>query len=424
MHVHPDWRQVIDGIDRQELTELALAMGNIASPPGGERPMAEFVVNWLTEAGFSPRTVALVPERPNVIATLPGTGGGMSLLFNSHMDTSKLLTDTQSLRDPRDPIYHKAWLDGEVIVGEGVLNDKGPMAAFMIAAKAIKEARVSLLGDLVLTMVSGEIGHEPVDEFTTPEFLSKELSTRYLISRGAVADYVLVAEGTNFGMAWTGAGKAFFKITVYGHGVYTPYVPPRRGLGGSPNAIVKMAAVIAAFEDWAARYEVEHTVETPGGTVIPKASIGSIRGGNPFKVIETSQVCSIYVDVRLVPGADPLAVREQLRAVLKNCGVEGTVELFTYRRGQVATGVEPLVEAIGAAHGHLGMAPPAKAEPVISSMWRDHIPFIEAGMPALTYGPGAATGGPRLAMRLDDLYRAAQVYALIALDICHRRKEP
>jgi hypothetical protein len=56
-------------------------------------------------------------------------------------------------------------------------------------------------------------------------------------------------------------------------------------------------------------------------------------------------------------------------------------------------------------------------------MWRDHIAFIEAGIPALTYGPGAATAaGTKLGMLLDDLERAARSYALVALNMCMRKK--
>jgi len=56
-------------------------------------------------------------------------------------------------------------------------------------------------------------------------------------------------------------------------------------------------------------------------------------------------------------------------------------------------------------------------------MWRDHIAFIEAGIPALTYGPGDATAGSKLGMPIDDLERAARSYALIALNMCMREKK-
>ena len=78
------------------------------------------------------------------------------------------------------------------------------------------------------------------------------------MTRGAIADYALVAEGTEFNMGWAVAGKACFKITVHGKSVYVPFMPPRSELSRrSPNAIVKMSPLLADLEDWAARYERE-----------------------------------------------------------------------------------------------------------------------------------------------------------------------
>ena len=84
-------------------------------------------------------------------------------------------------------------------------------------------------------------------------------------------------------------------------------------------------------------------------------------------------MCSIYVDVRLAPDADALAIKESLGQVVKNCGVEGTVELYTFRKGQIAQNVEPLTEAIEVAHTALGVQKPGMAAPAYTSMWRDHL---------------------------------------------------
>jgi acetylornithine deacetylase/succinyl-diaminopimelate desuccinylase-like protein len=414
--------RVLSLIQSDEVVALALALGNIASPAGHEGEIGRYLFDWLRRNEFSPRTVGFVPERSCVFGVLPGRGDGASLAFNSHMDTAKQKDDV-SLRDPGDAVYQQAWLDGDYIMGHGIVNDKGPMAAWMAAANAIRQAGVSLRGDLVLTMVPGEIDQEPVDEFTSPQYLSKEVGARYLITRGVVADCALVAEGTNFGVAWAGAGKACFKVTVYGKTIYIPYLPPRGELTRSPNAIVKMAAVIGGLEQWAARYERDYVEETPGGQIVPKVNIGALRAGNPSHISTSSETCHLYMDVRLPPHADPLWIRADLRRVLADCGVEGTVELYTYRKAQVAEGIEPLADAVAQAHTVLGMDPPGRASPVYSSMWRDHIAFIEAGIPALTYGPGDATAGAVLGMPVADLVQAARSYALIALDVCSRSKD-
>src|SRR5438105_5570986 len=235
-------QKVLARIDRDELIELALALGNIESPAGEEARIGHFIYDWLQRNEFSPRRIGFVPERSCMAGVLPGTGEGISIALNRHLDTARQLDDL--VRKLPEAANRAAWVDGKYIMGAGIVNDKGPMAAWMIAANAIRKAGAKLRGDLVLTMVPGEIDQEPVDEFTSPQYLSKEVGARYLITRGVVADCALVAEGTNFGVAWAGAGKACFKVTVYGKTIYIPYLPPREDLTRSPNAIVKMAAVI------------------------------------------------------------------------------------------------------------------------------------------------------------------------------------
>lgn len=417
------WNRVNALIDPAALIDLALSLGKIDSPAGNEAPAGNYLFEWLQERNFAPRRVGFAAKRFCVAACLPGKAGGANLVFNAHMDTSPPDDATLMIR-PAEKKQDLAWIDGDYIVGKGVVNDKGPMAAFLIATDAIRRAGIPLKGDIVLTMVPGEIDQEPVDEFTGTQYLSKEVGSRYLISRGAIGDYALVAEGTDFAIAWAVAGKACFKITVQGKSVYVPFMPPRAEPSKSPNAIIRMAPVLLALEDWAAQYERENTVETPGGRVIPKVNVGAIRAGEPFHISSSAKLCSIYVDVRLAPGADALAIRDDLKKqILTRCGVEGSVELYTFRKGQIAEGVEPLVDAVGWAHSTLGVEKPKMAAPAFSSMWRDHLVFIEAGVPALTYGPSGSTGGAvPYSMKIDDLVRAARSYALIALNICSRAK--
>jgi acetylornithine deacetylase/succinyl-diaminopimelate desuccinylase-like protein len=410
--------QVLARIDREELVRLALDLGNIDSPTGQEGPVADYLMTTLRAWGFAPRTVALLTDRPNVLARLPGRGGGRSLLFNSHMDT--IIASDEIWVTPRagDRIFHSAWRDGEELIGVGVYNDKGSMAAWLIAARAIKESGVTLPGDLVLTMVPGEIGVEPVDEFMGPAYVAKEAGARFLAEHGAVADYAIVAEGTHFDVAWTTAGKAFFKITVHGdlNPIYTPFLTRPVPVERHPNAIVRIAPVIDALERWALRYEEAHRYESAGGTIIPKVNIGAIRGGVPYKITKSVGVCALYLDVRITPIQDPLDVADEIREVLSGTGIAAEVEMFAYRRAYEGQGVKPLVEAVSRVQLQLLGRVPGIARSVFTGMWRDTNVFNAMGIPTIMWG---AAGQPdRLAMRIDDLLTAARLYALVALDVC------
>ena len=60
-------------IDEDAVVELALALGNLDSPTGSERAASDHVFEWLAAAGFSPRRIALLPERPNVTTRVRGS---------------------------------------------------------------------------------------------------------------------------------------------------------------------------------------------------------------------------------------------------------------------------------------------------------------------------------------------------------------
>lgn len=415
---------VIRRIDPNEVVELALALGNIDSPTGSEGRAGEFVFGWLAGNGFTPRRFALTEDRFNVAAWLDGSGGGYSLIYNAHLDTTLRPDAILSARDPLDPLYHSAWIDGDEIYGDGVVNDKGPMAAFLVAAKAIKNAGYPLKGDLIVSAVAGEISREPIDEWQGPGYLSKDLGARFMITHGAVADFAIVAEGTGFGIVGIEPGKAHFKVTVRTDTprYYTPYLPRPTGLADAPNAIVRTAAVIAAFETWAYAYQQRHTYRGVTGTVVPKASVNAIRSGYPFNLTSAPQVCQIFVDTRILPGANPLDLRDELRGVLAAAGVEGTVELFLYRPGFEAHGAERLIETIRRAHDIVFEAPPEIVGDPVTSMWRDTNAFNELGIPAISYAPRSRAHASKKSFKVKDLTDAAIVYARIAMDLCNQER--
>src|SRR5262249_227424 len=148
--LQPSIKEVVARIDKDELVRLILDVCNIDSGGPIEAPVACYVSDWLRTEGFKVRSIALLPDRFNVpgrfkvLGRSAGTGGGYSLILNSHMDTAVRSTDVWTRRNPDDDIHHKAWREGDELVGEGVVNDKGPMAAFLIAAKAIKTAGAQL----------------------------------------------------------------------------------------------------------------------------------------------------------------------------------------------------------------------------------------------------------------------------------------
>jgi acetylornithine deacetylase/succinyl-diaminopimelate desuccinylase-like protein len=412
-------------VDRNELVNLALAICNIDSAGPTEARVAEYIYDWLKHEGFKARKMGLLSDRFNVIGTLPGTGGGCSLIFNSHMDTAVRSWDIWRRRDPSADIFHKAWIEGDELVGEGIVNDKGPLAAFLIAAKAVKTTGVSLKGDLLLSGVVGETSREPSDDPPGTVVETKDLGARFLVTHGGVADYALVAEGTGFSIVTVEAGEAWFKITWLSDqpGFYTPYLPDRTTMQESPNMIVRAAAAVAALERWAAQYQKRYSYEAACGLVIPKAQVGAIRGGDSTGIGGTPEVCSLYFGVFIVPDQNPLDIKQEIMDALQVAGVRPTeIELYHFRRGYEARHIDRLKEAVLRAHRSTFGTEPPKPNSATCSMWRDVNIFNELGIPALTYGPRSERHSHKRSFPIDALYQAACVYARIIVDLCNQER--
>jgi acetylornithine deacetylase/succinyl-diaminopimelate desuccinylase-like protein len=415
--------EVLSRVDdgREDLAELALRLGNTFAPAGQEEPAALEVHAWYRENGMESRLVPIVPGRANVVARLPGTGGGGSLLFNAHLDTEVSGPEYDALMGTPDLNRIGGWRVDDRLYGHTVLNDRGCMAAFMVAGRALLRSGARLGGDLLLTSVVGETGQAPVDEYQGLRYEGKGLGSTYLVQHGVRADYAVVAETTDNAICWYNCGAIYYKVTLRGRNMYTPRLRRAESLSGQPNAIVRAAAAVEAIERWAIRREEALARPTPCGVVRPKAQVGAIRGGLPWRPNRSSPYCALYVDVRTLPGEDPREVTASLRAALDELGLGAELEPVMIKPGSEGMGVEPLVTAIGTAHELVtGAPPPAEAESAVVSMWRDTNVFNPAGIPAVTFGPSRSRADVQGEghLELDDLVAAAKVYVLTALQMC------
>ncbi len=418
-----DVKKALELVDSDELVRLAVEMGNIHGPSGYEADVGEFIYGWLRENGLDAAKQEISEGRFNIIGSVRGTGGGASLIFDGHMDSEITPRHNAWVGGTRDDRIEKAWVDGDRIFGHAVMNDRGPVAAFMVAARAIRRSGLMLKGDLILAAVAGEIGMAPVDEFQGPRYVGKGLGTRHLVDHGVLADYAIVAETSDFGVTWAECGACYIKITVKGQMMYTPRSFRTEDYRTHPNAIVKMAAVVQAIEKWAIRYEERSARTFEGGTILPKVAIGAVRGGLPYKPNRTVGSCSMYLDVRLLPGEGPEEVQRELQGLVADLGVEAEVRPYLFRKGHVGQGVEPLLRSIERAYGRLRgeSLPPVPTH--VTSMWRDINVFNSVGVPAVTFGPPRrivrdASGRDARCLYREDLADTARLYALIAMDLC------
>ncbi len=412
-------------VDSEELAELALRLANTYSPAGHEQPLADAVLRWFEDNKLPAREQPILADRCNLVAELRGAGTGKSLIFNSHMDTEVSGPEYQWGMAARDLNRAGAWREGQRLFGHTVLNDRGLMATTMVALKALRDSGLSRKGDVIFTGVAGETGFAPVDEYQGLSYEGKGFGSRFLVAHGVRADFALVAETTDFAISWLACGACYFKISVPGRNMYTPRSFRPADVRQNPNAIVKMARVIAAVEEWAQKYEESHSFDSPCGRVVPKVVIGAIRGGIPYRPNRTSSHCAIYIDVRTVPGADPLQVQRELEAAVAKADVGARVEMFLGRSGVEGRGIEPLAQEVRRSYKALtGKDVPPKAPTEVTSMWRDNNVFNSVGIPSVTFGCSRLQepNGGRLYFDIQELVNTAIIYADVAYNICNQPK--
>ena len=132
---------------------------------------------------------------------------------------------------------------------------------------------------------------------------------------------------------------------------------------------------------------------------------------------------SLYVDIRLTPGTNPLDVREELVKLLSQAGLEGNVDLYLHRPGFEGNKVDELLKDLNSAHTHVaGAKVECPPDIPITSMWRDTNCYAEFGIPALNFGPGGGAGSGAHDILIADLVKASKIYALTAFYVCRRAR--
>ena len=120
------------------------------NPPGNERPCIEFLDGLLRDAGLETTTAAKDPDRPNLVARIPGEGSAPPLLLQGHVD----VVPTSGQQWTRDPFGGE--IAGGELWGRGTLDMKGGVAMFVSAALRAVERGARPAGDVVLALVSDE----------------------------------------------------------------------------------------------------------------------------------------------------------------------------------------------------------------------------------------------------------------------------
>jgi acetylornithine deacetylase/succinyl-diaminopimelate desuccinylase-like protein len=128
----------------------ALVRFDTSNPPGNERACIEFVGALLEKAGIEHRYFAFEPERPNVVARIPGRGDAPPLLLYGHVDVVPA-----DAREWKHPPFGGDLVDGEVW-GRGALDMKGGVAMIVASILRLSSSETPPPGDVIVVLTSDE----------------------------------------------------------------------------------------------------------------------------------------------------------------------------------------------------------------------------------------------------------------------------
>lgn len=409
-------KKATDLIDRDRLVNLTIDLTNIPSPTGFEGDCARAYHEVLQGSGFDATLQPIGDERYNAIGRLQGEGGGKSLMFNGHLDTS--FGPEQAHRG----IGYQCkgtLVDNEWIYGMGSFNMKFALANYVTAVEAVRKAGIKLGGDVVIAGVAGEIEKAPVNEYEGRQYQGYGVGTKYAITHGAVADFCILGEPTNMMLIPRHCGTTWIKITVPGHLIHTAWSEVER------NAINKSRVVLDAIHEWIPGYCQRNRI----GDFQPRVNVSAIEGGWPWRGARTPDNCVIYLDVRTLPDNLPVQafneVRDMLKGVIKaNPQLEGTkAEIFLSAPGTSVPDDHELVQNVISAHtNQLGKAP----QMGIETWYSDAAHMNRYGIPTVNYGSAGRirTGGGGFSTaqgehtHIGDMMDIVRVYIEVMMNIC------
>ncbi|MGP8153983.1 MAG: M20/M25/M40 family metallo-hydrolase [Smithella sp.] len=182
------------------------------NPPGNEYECVTFINNLLTHAGIETKVLAKSPERPNLIARLPGQGNTAPLLLYGHVDV--VTTENQRWQYP--PFEGKQ-VDGYVW-GRGTLDMKGGIAMMVTAFLRAKKENMKPPGDIILTIVTDEEnGGDFGARFLVEEHPEEFAGIRYAL--GEFGGFTLTMSNRRFyPIQVAEKQKCWFRVTLRGPG--------------------------------------------------------------------------------------------------------------------------------------------------------------------------------------------------------------
>ena len=287
------------------------------------------------------------------------------VVFHGHLDVVPGATEQFTPR-----------IDGDRLIGRGAYDMKGALAAMMCALKDLEgqdRVRVQLV--------------------CVPDEESEELESRAtdaMVARGYTGNFAITGEPTDMHIGIAAKGVLVLRIDVHGRAAHssTPWL--------GENAVLKAVDVFRTILALPFARESSEMFDRPS------VNLGRIEGGRALNMVP--DLCTMSVDVRYLPGQDPAEILAQV-ATIDGIDVTDTFIHPTVTVPRTNAYVRALRDAVSRS---------IRGE--VLSVGRDGASdaaaFIEAGVPAVEFGPaGAGHHGPEVWVSLSSLARYRRALA-------------
>ena len=349
-------------MDERALTERLITYDT--STLEGLQAAAAFVYGWL-EA----RDVEVKGDTHNglpVLAATVGAQAGPTITLHGHLD---VVPGHAEQFEPR--------IEGDRLFGRGAYDMKGGLAGMLCAVRELSgQDKVRVRFVCVCDEESDEQGVRGTD---------------YVVERGYAGDFAITGEPTNLHIGIQAKGVLALRLEVHGRSAHgaTPWL--------GDNAVVKAVDVFRAIETLPFARESSELFDRPS------ISLGRILGGDAINRVP--DLCAMDLDIRYLPGQDPEAILEAVRAQTDT----DIVKVF-HREPIVVPREDAYVQVLAEAVSKV--CPVRESIAVGRDGTSDVISFLNAGTPGVEFGPaGDGHHGPEEWVSIESLdsYRRALV---------------
>jgi succinyl-diaminopimelate desuccinylase len=350
------------GMDERALTERLVTYDT--STLEGMQSAAGFIKGWL-EARDVEVTGSVHNGRPIVAATV-GARAGVTVVLHGHLDVV-----------PGRPEQFTPRVDGDKLFGRGAYDMKGGLAGMMCAVRELADQSAVRVHFVC-------VADEESEEL-------EQRGSDYLVEQGYTGDFAITGEPTDLHIGVQAKGVLAMRIEVRGTAAHGS--TPWKG----DNAVLKALDVFRQIESLPFARESSDLFDRPS------INLGRILGGDALNKVP--DVCVIDVDVRYLPGQDA----EEILAAIRGLSDVEVSKVF-HRGPAIVDREDPFVQTLAEATARV--APLEERISVGRDGASDVISFLDAGVPAVEYGPvGDGHHGPEEWVSIRSLgeYRRALV---------------